>query len=283
MQINNSIRLCLLAFVLLSDTLFASTLPCLDKAGRLDIECRCKKRKACMGAMTKSEKTSLKKLNAEVPGQYIMQITKKSIPGLKAMKKALNGEYTSKNFPYKQFKKIDKDMERVTEALVKKAESKMKELKIKPYKIEDRIKIFRKRDAAIYKKIAKPKKNIKIGSLELSQNVNAEDDQVEKVSDDDSKNKIKDIQGNENSKLAKVNEFKYQDVSSEVNKTLNKNFKYKNSILSKNTNIFKTISARYIVKMNSLDQRVIQLALSGFDQESLREYLSSKMIKIYKY
>lgn len=275
------LKLIFLIFAFGQSTYGQTIIPCIDKKTNLDMECKCKKRKSCMSSMSPREKKSLVKLNQEIPGNYIMKITKKSLPGLMLMKKALSGEFDVNNFPYKEFNKIDEEFTKMNKGLIKKAEEKMKELKVKPFKVKERIAIFEKKDKKLYDKYAKPKKNITLAGMKISSNgIKEETDEVIKeVAEETGAVAIAENQPDSQNN----NGLAYKDMSGKVQKYMKKKFKYKGSILNKDANIFKNISARYVLKMKDLDQKTIQLAINQLNDEDIKDYFKAKLLKIYRY
>lgn len=248
-------------------------IPCIDRLGRFDFYCKCQKKKTCMSSLNSSEKKSLKKLNETTP--YAMKITKKSIPTLKLMKNALNGQYTTDNFPYKQFDDFDKDMEKVNKKLIKMAEKKMQEMKIRPYKVEERAEYYRNKENKIYEKVARARRKMPKALGGYTQDVESRDSQLIAKKNDNSVSESNNIV----EKKKDLNSI-YKDVSGKVSNYMKKKFKIGENIHAKDKNLFKAISNRYQARVSSLDQKAIYSAMS-VRKEDFKTFFNSINKKLY--
>ena len=223
-----------------------------------------------MSSLSGSEKQSLKKLNETTP--YVMKLTKKSIPTLKLLKKGLGGEYTTDNFPFKEFNKFDKDMEKVNKKLVKMAEKKMKSMNVKPYKVMERAKIYEKRENKIYNKIA-------TNRVKLPKTLGGYTQPIAKKEDAKKDEKTVAVIGKNKPKKKGIKSL-YKDVSGKVSSFMKKKFKIGENIHAEDKNIFKAISNRYQRKISSLDQKAIYSAMS-VSSDDFKKYIQGINKNLY--
>jgi len=235
-----------------------------------------------MKILSKNEKNQITHQKSKITSRYFVKFTKESIPVYKLAQQALNGQIDLQKFPFTKLDLVAKKMDGHLAKLRPKAEQKLKKLGAKSYRYKDRTKRYMKMK---YKRIPKivrqaikaSSMNFRVkesslastgslpltGALALKPEVGSENDPLYK-----DRKAIADNSINSSSVL---------DAQRQANEALiSKSYKV-NDLHPAHDDIWKVISARYLIIHKRLSKSAISEGSFKSEKASLRKSLLGKL------